>query len=107
MQTNDLITLSDEPGIFRISNISACGTKAHLVSDARMIDLGWVPIKALRAEKPWVVLVDNTHGSIRMFEKHFIALVKDGTPLPEEIADLFEVKIIEVDGKPRGIVNFA
>jgi hypothetical protein len=41
------------------------------------------------------------------FREHFIAYVVHGTPLPEELADLFAVSTVEVDDGLRGIVDWA
>lgn len=53
------------------------------------------------------VIVNNTGYDIRDVDPIFIKCVLEDQPLPEELADIFELKIITVDGLPRGIVNFA
>jgi len=56
------------------------------------------------------VLVNNTGADIRDFDAAIIAHVNDRVDLPEAIADLFEVEILEgynADGSNRGIVNWA
>jgi len=53
------------------------------------------------------ILANNTGADLRMFESHLIAVVKDGTPLPEELADLLVVTIIEAADGRRGIVTWA
>src|SRR5687768_9423331 len=53
MNVNDRVSISTETvtsGIYRIANLSACGTKAYLVSDARMMDKGWVNLAHLSRE---------------------------------------------------------
>jgi hypothetical protein len=54
-----------------------------------------------------IVFTNNTGYDIRDFDSVFIKCVLENLPLPEEIADIFELKIITVDGLPRGILNFA
>ena len=56
-----------------------------------------------------LVLFNNTSADLRQFgiEAVLIACLKAGnTVLPEEIADLFTLKIIEENGVRKGIVNF-
>lgn len=54
-----------------------------------------------------VILVNNTMSDIRIFEKVIIQCVRENKPLPEELEDIFNLKIIQIDGKPRGILNWA
>lgn len=57
-----------------------------------------------------ITLVNNTGADIRDFEAALIAHVNEGVALPEAIADLLTVKILEAynaDGSNRGIVNWA
>ena len=55
-----------------------------------------------------VDLVNNTSCDLRMFSAAIIAGVKDGSGLPEELADLFTLEIISNDdGTPRGILRAA
>lgn len=52
-----------------------------------------------------VILVNNTGCDIRDFDAEIIAAVRNGGTLPEELADLFDLKVIIVDGEVRGILN--
>ena len=54
-----------------------------------------------------VILVNNTGADIRNFDTAIISAIKNNTSLPEEIADLFNLEIISVNGKPRGILTAA
>ena len=54
-----------------------------------------------------ITLVNNTSCNISMFDAEIINAVKTGCGLPEELADLFTLTIITVDGLPRGILNAA
>lgn len=54
-----------------------------------------------------VIFANNTNADIRDFDNIIIDCVKNNKSLPEELADLFTLDIIEVDGLPRGILNFA
>jgi hypothetical protein len=54
-----------------------------------------------------VALVNNTNADTSEFSSLFIASIVNGTPLPEEIADLFHLKVIEVEDGLRGILDFA
>ena len=56
-----------------------------------------------------ITLVNNTDADIRDFEGYFIDSVNNGSPLPEEIADLFTLEVLEgynPDGSNRGIVDW-
>ena len=53
-----------------------------------------------------IVLVNNTGADLREFDEHLVAVIREGKPLPEEIADLLDVRVIRVDGKLRGIINW-
>ena len=57
-----------------------------------------------------VALVNNTNADTYYhadFRRIFIASIINGTSLPEEIADLFSLKVIEVEDGLRGIIDFA
>lgn len=54
-----------------------------------------------------IILVNNTSSDIRLIEAAIIEAIKAGQPLPEDLADMFSLEVITVDGKPRGILNFA
>lgn len=53
-----------------------------------------------------VALVNNTNADTSEFSGIFITSIINGTALPEEIADLFDLKVIEVEDGLRGILNF-
>jgi len=52
-------------------------------------------------------LVNNSGCDIRDFDRYFLAVVNEGAELPEELADLFVVEVIEVADGFRGIINAA
>ena len=54
-----------------------------------------------------VSIVHNTNADTSEFRDIFIYCIINGTALPEEIADLFDLKVIEVEDGLRGILNFA
>ena len=54
-----------------------------------------------------IILVNNTNSDISAFDKIFINAIKTNSPLPDEIADLFDLKIIDAEDGVRGILNFA
>jgi hypothetical protein len=54
-----------------------------------------------------VALVNNTNADTSEFSAIFVSSIINGTALPEEIADLFDLKVIEVEDGLRGILNFA
>lgn len=56
-----------------------------------------------------VIMVNNTGENLRTFghEAHILAFIRFGTPLPEEMADLFTVELYEAADGVRGIVNWA
>ena len=54
-----------------------------------------------------VILVNNTGSDIRDFESYIIDAIRNNTALPDEISDLFNLAIIEVNGKVRGILTAA
>ena len=54
-----------------------------------------------------VILVNNSGSDIRDFEVVIINAIKSGEGLPEELADLFTLDVIEANGKARGILNAA
>jgi hypothetical protein len=53
------------------------------------------------------VLVNNTCADVSKFDSIFIACVTENKSLPEELADLFTLEVITVNGSARGILNFA
>lgn len=54
-----------------------------------------------------ITLVNNTCCNISDFDAILNDCVKNKAALPEELADLFTLEIIEVDGALRGILNIA
>ena len=54
-----------------------------------------------------IALVNNTNADTSDFRTIFGSSIINGTALPEEIADLFDLKVIEVEDGLRGILNFA
>ena len=54
-----------------------------------------------------IILVNNTCANITEFTNIFISAIINNTSLPEEIADLFTLKIITVEDGVRGILDFA
>ena len=56
-----------------------------------------------------IMLVNNTGLDLTGlgFDKVIIEVIRERAELPEEIADLFVLEIIEVDGQTRGILNMA
>jgi hypothetical protein len=52
-----------------------------------------------------VILVNNTNCDIRMFSDAICEAVRNNTGLPEDIADLFDFKIIDAEDGKRGILN--
>jgi hypothetical protein len=65
-----------------------------------------VPVNAT-TETDYVKLVNNTSADIRYFERAFLAAVDSGGQLPEELRDLFSLRIISDEkGRPRGIIDF-
>lgn len=54
-----------------------------------------------------IALVNNTNADTSDFRTIFVSSIINGTALPEEIADLFDLKVIEVEDGLRGILNFA
>jgi hypothetical protein len=54
-----------------------------------------------------VILVNNTCADISNFTNIFINAIITNSDLPEEIADLFSLEIINVEDGIRGILNFA
>lgn len=53
------------------------------------------------------ILVNNTGEDFGEFAEYFVACVRDGAELPEELADLFTVDVIEVADGMRGIVEWS
>ena len=54
-----------------------------------------------------ITLVNNTGADISLFDAVFNTCVNENAPLPVELADLFNLTVITVDGLPRGILSFA
>ncbi len=57
-----------------------------------------------------IVYGNNTGVDTTNFHSHFVALIENGDPLPEEIADLFKVEVLvgyNEDGTNRGIIDWA
>ena len=54
-----------------------------------------------------IALVNNTNADTSDFRAIFVSCIVNGTALPEEIADLFDLKVIEVEDGLRGILDFA
>ena len=53
-----------------------------------------------------VMVVNNTNKNVMDdFRKYFVACA-NGDPLPEEIADIFSVEVIEENGVTKVIVDF-
>ncbi len=55
----------------------------------------------------YVKLVNNTNCDIRIFDRVILDCIDNNTPLPEELADLFVLQIVVVDGRNRGILTMA
>jgi hypothetical protein len=53
------------------------------------------------------MLVNNTNADVRDYEDAIIQRVREGKPLPDELEDIFNLKIIQVNGENRGILNWA
>ncbi len=53
-----------------------------------------------------LLIVNNTSADLSMFHKTLVAFASGGT-LPEDIADLFSVKMIKVGNQNRLIVDWA
>jgi hypothetical protein len=60
-----------------------------------------------RSKLSSVALVNNTNADTSEFRGIFITAIINGSPLPEEIADLFNLRVIEVEDGLRGILDFA
>jgi hypothetical protein len=56
-----------------------------------------------------VIMVNNTGEDLRTFgfDAYILAFIRFGTPLPEEMDDLFTVELYEAADGVRGIVNWA
>lgn len=56
-----------------------------------------------------VIIANNTGEDLRVFgfEAHILAFVRYGTPLPEEMADIFTVELYDAADGVRGIVRWA
>jgi hypothetical protein len=61
----------------------------------------------MNAKLSKVALVNNTNADTSEFSSIFVASIINETPLPEEIADLFNLRVIEVEDGLRGILDFA
>lgn len=53
-----------------------------------------------------IMLVNNT-GEPVIFPEAIIDCIRNASPLPEELADLFTLKIVEIGGERRGILDWA
>jgi hypothetical protein len=53
-----------------------------------------------------IMLVNNT-GKPVLHSAVIIDCIRNASPLPEELADIFTLKIIDVAGERRGILEFA
>lgn len=54
-----------------------------------------------------MLLVNNTGVALGEFERAIREAVAAGAPLPESIADLFAVEVIDVGGERRIVVRWA
>ncbi len=54
-----------------------------------------------------IIYANNTGKDLSMFHSVFVDCVKNAKALPEDLADIFSLKIVKVDGADRGIVEFA
>ena len=54
-----------------------------------------------------IIYVNNTGKDVSMFHSVFVDCVKNAKALPEDLADVFSLKIVNVNGADRGIVEFA
>lgn len=54
-----------------------------------------------------IIYANNTGEDVSMFHSVFVDCVKNAKALPEEISDIFTLKIVNVNGADRGIVEFA
>lgn len=54
-----------------------------------------------------VAYVDNVQGATRDFSDKIIVAIKNGGKLPEELANLFTIIIVEVEDGIRGIINWS
>ena len=54
-----------------------------------------------------IIIVNNTNANISMFIDAVVSAAKAGTSLPEEIADIFTMKIVNIGEKVRVIINWA
>jgi hypothetical protein len=54
-----------------------------------------------------IIYVNNTGKEVSMFHFVFVNCVKNAKALPKEISDIFTLKIVNVNGADRGIVEFA
>jgi len=54
-----------------------------------------------------VVFVNNSLSDVSAFYPVLLDCINNGKSLPEELSDLFVLKIIRIDGKPRGILTAA
>jgi hypothetical protein len=57
--------------------------------------------------KMQTVLVNNTNSNITGFTNDILNSINTGSSLPEELADLFNLTLITVDGYVRGILTAA
>lgn len=54
-----------------------------------------------------VAFANNTDADLSMFRPLIMDAIKNGTPLDEEISDMFSLTIVEVSDGIRGIINWA
>lgn len=54
-----------------------------------------------------IKLVNNTGLDIRLVEADILAAINSGDDLPDDLADIFVLTMIEVDDRPRGILDLA
>jgi hypothetical protein len=52
------------------------------------------------------MIVNNTGKDLSMFNKVIMDCIVNNKPLPEEISDIFTLKIINVNGQLRGVIDW-
>jgi hypothetical protein len=52
-------------------------------------------------------IVNNTDADLTMFRPLIMDSIQNGSPLDEEIADMFSLTIVEASDGIRGIINWA
>lgn len=53
------------------------------------------------------VIVNNTNANIYLWRAAIIHAIETGGELPEDIADLFTLRVVILDGVRRGILEWA